>query len=61
MERVASLDGGYQLVIAGPADADEAAIDSYWKHRRERDPDLWVIELDVAEGQRFAAETILDG
>jgi hypothetical protein len=34
-------------------------IAAYWRRRRERDPDLWVIELDIAEAERFAAETIL--
>ena len=59
MERMRSLDDGYDLVAAGPVGADESELDSYWRRRRDRDPDLWVIELDVAEGQRFAAETIL--
>ncbi len=26
--------------------------------RRHSDPDLWIIELDIADAQRFAAETI---
>ena len=26
---------------------------------RRRDPDLWVVELDIADAQRFTAETIL--
>ncbi|WP_267378182.1 MULTISPECIES: DUF1491 family protein [unclassified Sphingomonas] len=32
---------------------------SYWQRRRGRDPDLWVIELDVPSAERFAAETML--
>ena len=31
----------------------------YWRKRRARDPDLWVIELDIPSAERFAAETIL--
>ena len=31
------------------------------RRRRARDPDLWVIELDIAGAERFAAETILGG
>lgn len=59
MERMPSLSGGYELAVAGPLDGDESTVDAYWHRRRERDPDLWVVELDVAEAQRFAAETIL--
>ncbi len=33
--------------------------DDYWRRRRARDPDLWVIELDSPDSQRFAAETML--
>lgn len=29
--------------------------------RRSRDPDLWIVELDIANAQRFAAETSGDG
>ena len=38
----------------------ETDADGYWAKRRARDPDLWVVELDIAGGERFAAETILD-
>ena len=46
------------LVATGPA--DPAEVTAYWRRRRERDPDLWVIELDSAQAKRFAAEMILD-
>jgi len=46
------------LVVSGPADADESAASEYWQRRRRSDPDLWVVELDIADGERFAAETI---
>ena len=35
-------------------------LDAYWRRRRASDPDLWVIEVDIAAAERFAAETILD-
>ena len=59
LERFRDLDDRESLVPAGPAEADGAAMDNYWKKRRASDPDLWVIELDVPEAERFAAETIL--
>ncbi|MFX7883132.1 DUF1491 family protein, partial [Acinetobacter baumannii] len=39
--------------------ADAATIADYWQRRRRIDPDLWVIELDIASAERFAAETLL--
>lgn len=59
MERMRGLDDRDTLVPAGPATADPAAIEDYWQNRRRRDPDLWVIELDVPHAERFVAETIL--
>jgi hypothetical protein len=34
-------------------------VDAYWRRRRQRDPDLWVLALDIAAAERFAAETML--
>lgn len=56
-ERGYGPDGRIALVATGPAD-DAAALDQYLARRRERDRDLWIIELDIAEAKRFAAETI---
>lgn len=53
--------GTPELLRAGPAElADENAVQDYWQKRRSRDPDLWVVELDIARGERFAAEIILN-
>lgn len=61
-ERAFDLDGMAELRAAGPSEpAPSAAIEDYWRRRRVRDPDLWVIELDIASAERFAAETILGG
>jgi len=60
LERGIGPDGKTALVPAGPGEgaaADE--ITAYWRKRRQRDPDLWVIELDIPAAERFAAETIL--
>ena len=55
LERTIDFDGRATLTGSTPADDCE----SYWRRRRSQDPDLWVIELDVPEAERFAAETIL--
>lgn len=55
VERAFDLDGTARLIDSTPS----GAIDDYWRRRRAGDPDLWVIELDIADGERFAAETIL--
>lgn len=54
------LDGRAVLVPAGPGDTvSPAEVAAYWQRRRTRDPDMWVIDLDIPFAQRFAAETIL--
>jgi hypothetical protein len=46
------------LIPAGSQDmGDEAAVSAYWQRRRGFDADLWVVELDIADAERFAAET----
>ena len=58
-ERALAMDGSYALVPCGPADTtDTQAVSDYLARRRSRDPDLWVVELDIAGAERFAAETI---
>lgn len=57
-ERGYGPDGQPALIGTGPTSSDSTVIDDYWQRRRRNDPDLWVIELDVAESERFAAETI---
>jgi hypothetical protein len=58
-ERVSDYSGGYRLTACGPApDEGAEALSQYLARRRRADPDLWVIELDIAEAERFAAETI---
>lgn len=57
-ERGIGPDGDTILIAVGPQ-GDPAALTEYWQRRRSRDPDLWVIELDIPSAERFAAETIL--
>lgn len=53
-ERIPSFDGGasWQAATALVAQND-AEVSVYWKKRAARDPDLWVIELDVASPERL--------
>jgi hypothetical protein len=58
-ERVPDLAGGYQLMPCGPRPEEGAeSLSQYIARRRRSDPDLWIIELDIADAERFAAETI---
>lgn len=57
-ERGIGPDGKATVIETGPRDSAEEAATEYWRRRVSRDPDLWVIELDVPEAERFVAETI---
>jgi hypothetical protein len=54
LERGIRPDGRVGLIDSTPADD----LTAYWRRRRQRDPDLWVIELDIPDSQRFAAESL---
>lgn len=61
-ERMFDIDGNARLNPCGPpAESAPDAVSSYLDRRRASDPDLWIIELDIAEAERFAAETICGG
>lgn len=58
LERILNLDGTYSWREAGPRDsASSAEIGDFIARRARFDEDLWVIELDIAEPERFIAET----
>jgi hypothetical protein len=61
-ERSIGPAGAAILAEVGPQVVEDIGeMTDYWRRRRARDPDLWVIELDIAQAERFAAETILEG
>jgi hypothetical protein len=62
LERVLTLDGDYRWQAAGPGDsAGSAEIADFLARRARFDEDLWAIELDIADPERFIAETTSAG
>jgi hypothetical protein len=57
LERVVQPDGAYAWQdIGNRAAGDEAEFRTFLDRRRRFDPDLWLVELDVASAERFADE-----
>jgi hypothetical protein len=55
-ERLLALSGGYIWQRAVPQTVDnEGEIAEIVARKRARDPDLWVIELDIPDAERFIA------
>ncbi len=52
-----AMTGGYEWT----AIASGAAIADSISRARQRDPDLWVVELDIADAARLVAEMLGDG
>lgn len=58
-ERVSNFAGGHALMRCGPSPEDgPEALAQYVARRRKSDPDMWIIELDIPEAERFAAQTL---
>ena len=58
LERILNFDGSYSWRPSGPAEsASSAEIADFLARRTRFDEDLWAIELDIAEPERFIAET----
>ncbi|WP_411340081.1 DUF1491 family protein [Sphingopyxis sp. J-6] len=48
---------GYVWEAVGPAgDSDGELRENYQNRRRKADPDLWLIELDIADAPQLVAE-----
>lgn len=61
-ERVTALSGEAQLVPCGPPiNSQGAEITQYLDKRLRVDPDIWIVELDIPQAQRLAAETLCAG
>ena len=58
LERMLALDGSYRWQAVGPAESvGSAEIADFLRRRTRFDEDLWAIELDIADAERFIAET----
>jgi hypothetical protein len=58
LERILGLDGSYRWQRVGPPEsASSMEISEFLAKRTRFDEDSWVIELDIAEPERFIAET----
>ncbi len=57
-ERHLEADGAYVWAKVGPQDnKNEEENSRYIMRRRDRDTDLWVIELDIPNAERFIVES----
>lgn len=55
-ERMPQLDGSRAFVLTKSQDIDNPTeFDAYLCKRSAQDPDIWIIELDIANPERFAA------
>jgi hypothetical protein len=62
LERSLGPDGQYDWRRAGPVAGSDATEVGEWTRKRVRfDEDLWLIDLDIADPERFIAETSSSG
>lgn len=62
LQRSLALDGAYSWGAVGPAASDDdEKVSQFLARQAGFDPDLWLIELDIAQPERFIAETTSTG
>lgn len=62
LERALTPDGTYRWNRAGPPESSESReVAAFLEKRARFDADLWAIELDIANPERFIAETTAAG
>lgn len=61
-ERMPGLDGLRNWTLSATEDTENKEKFSQWLDRRgAQDPDLWIVELDIADGERFIGLTGFTG
>lgn len=55
-ERLLQPDGRYSWQESRQVIENEQELKTFLERRRNFDPDLWILELDIASAERFAAE-----
>jgi len=58
LERASTIDGTESWRVIGVADEPVEQRQARLDQRIRHDPDLWIVELDIVDAERFAAETI---
>ena len=62
LERILGMSGAYEWRGTGPDEsANSAEVAAFLAKRVQFDPDLWAMELDIADPERFIAETTSSG
>lgn len=56
LERLLQPDGRYAWEESRQNVENEEEFSAFLARRRKYDPDLWILELDIASAERFAAE-----
>lgn len=62
LERILDFEGGYEWRESAPNRWGEAEkVSDFLANRARFDPDLWALELDIADPERFIAEKLATG
>lgn len=61
LERLLQPDGRYAWQPARQEVENDREFEEFLERRRKFDPDIWILELDIASAERFAAEMNLIG
>jgi hypothetical protein len=56
-ERLPRLDGKRAFAVSRIDEENDFEFGSYLARRRERDRDLWIVELNVPDAERFIAQS----